>query len=208
MALLTKIETPEYNCIQSEFYSLLALGWTSFGEHQPVFETSKSKYTNTLTGQMYVKIAAAHTLPSAQQRSDFLETIRVILEAKTDEALIKCQYVKTYIQEAYPKNEHKSKLSAAGWDFYTKAARHNWDYVENLLKHASEFITNNATVLQANNNMPAAFPAGFATFRSEWILAFGNFKVVEQDNEVKTNEKIKANNELFRETMSMFKDGQ
>lgn len=101
-----------------------------------------------------------------------------------------------------------SRLSAAGANYYEKAGQDNWESVKRLMINGDTFITDNTAALTANNNMPATFASDFATVKGEFEALYNNFVNTSLDTEVKTQDKIEANNAVYDDLSSMLKDGQ
>ncbi len=197
-----------YSCSQSELYTICELGWNSCNQHITQFADLKAKYTTQYIADRLAEIQAAEILPDEQARNSVPEQYRIQLEQATKTVLESYQRLKRYIAEAYPPELQKPQLEAAGQLYYTAAANNNWDKVKLLLISANNYLTNNLNDLTANLNMPATFPATFATQATNFNTLHIKFLDSEETASIQAQQKIQANNNIYSSLMSMFLDGQ
>lgn len=197
-----------YPCSQSELYTACELGWNSCTQQLPLFADFKAKYTAQYITDRLTEIQAAENLPDEQVRNAIPEQYRIQLEQAAQSVLSLYQRLKRYIAEAYPPELQKPQLEAAGQLYYNAAANNNWDKVKLLLISANNYLTNHLNDLTANQNMPATFPATFATQSSTFNTLHIKFLDSEEIATIQAQQKIQANNNIYAALISMFLDGQ
>ncbi len=197
-----------YNCTQLELYSVARLAWLSCGQHIVVFGNLKAKYTPALVTAEIAQIAAAKAMPDDQARNEVSETLRDKLLQKNKEALDVWQRLKRYIDDAYPESLQKSKLEGAGSKKYDAASDNDWESTEGLLESGSNFIANYSADLEADDNMPVTFAAVFNTIKDDFLTLHLKFLDSRETSEMGTEAKVKANNIIYKNLMTMLLDGQ
>src|SRR3954451_21512346 len=156
--------SPLYYCTQQELYAAANLAWQNYQANLTDFTGHKGKYTAIYGDDAVAALLEAKALPDDQSRSSLAEALRIQLAQASDVCLNNWQSLKSYIADAFPVDMQKTKLDAAGAKYYRGAANENWMQMQSLLGTANKFITDNTTILsQGGNNMPATFPAKFAT---------------------------------------------
>jgi len=199
---------PIYHCSQADLYEACRVGWSACSANIDSFTLLKPKYTLTYVTDRLAEVDAAKDMLDNEQRIEDSKTARVALKNKATEALDAWQKLKRYISDAYPKDLLQIKLSTAGQKYYQKAANDDWGAVERLLNNGNIFITANTANLTANNNMPSTFAASFAAIKLSFTPLYVAFTTAEQNDEVETEAKIQANNDIYAKLIRMFKDGQ
>jgi hypothetical protein len=154
------------------------------------------------------EIGAAEALPDEQQRDEDSRTLRVDMVNMASECLNLWQRLKRYITKAYPEDQLDIKLTSAGQASYRDASRENWSSVKKLTKDGADFLANNTAALMANNNMPAGFVLTFTTAKGAFDTLYQSFLSAGQNDEIETQAKMIANNDIHAKLMSMFLDGQ
>lgn len=197
-----------YNCSEQELYTISETAWNSVLQYLARFTAFKAKYIAAFITAKLAAIVAARTLPDEQQRNAAYESISIELRKKGRAGCDKWQMLKRYIADAFPADQQKPMLEAAGIIYYDKAGSGNWDSVKGLMTAASTFITATLADLTANDNMPLGFQAEFDTLKSEFDTMHQQFIQAEEDSRVGQDSKINANNAIFTDLMSMLLDGQ
>lgn len=199
---------PIYNCTQQELYTVCRSGWNSCSENLDNFAAFKARYTETFIDERLSEVDIAEGLPDPEQREEEARLFRVELKNKATECLAFWQKLKRYISDAFPAGQLQIKLDAAGQLHYSKAANDDWNSLSRLLVNGNTFITDNTTELTANENMPDTFPPAFTAAKLEFDGLLQSFLDATKDSRVETQEKITANNGIYKNLMSMFLDGQ
>ncbi len=206
--LTTPKSKNEYKCEQDELYGVCTHGIISLKENITQFAAHKPKYTLAYATELSDELAAAAAIPGISARNIIAEMIRNNLETKVDQCVNEWQIFKTYVKEAFVASMHRQVLEAAGSKFYRKASNYNWEKVSSLMDAASQFMTNYATELLANGNMPPAFHAAFDTLRVDTFNLYVQYQDALKNAQLVTSQKILANNAIYKKITTMFKDGQ
>ncbi len=202
MALLIR---PVYRCTQLELYSTLKTIWDNYDDHQAQLVTYKSKYDAPLSVTHKGEIAAAKALPDEEARNAESQNLRIDVTALGQKCTRNWQLLKGYIVEAYPGANQKVQLDAAGAVYYVPASHSNWEFVAGMNSSANNFIVANGAALLADGFMPAGFKLQYKTDSDAFDVKYDEFKHAQQSSEG-TDEKIKANNKIYEDSMKMCAD--
>jgi len=205
--MATERPTPEYNCTIAQLYVIARTGWNSHNENLPLFSDFSTNYTAANFADAMQQIDNAVALPMFQARNEATETTYVQMRFAAKSAMKYWRYLRNHIRASYPKDERKAKWESAGKDKYDKAANNNWSELLVMLQSGKNFITNNSTTL-ATGGMPATFPQIYNDAMDAFALLYDQFLDFEQDEMEGTDEKVLANNAVYRRLMDMFEDGQ
>lgn len=200
----------DYPCSQKDLYSVLETAWGNIELHLARFTDYKAFYTSALISSALADIASAKALPDDDARSGASELLHIGLVAMGKICLQNFQFLKGYIDSAYPEPAvQKVQYVIAGQNNYRDASRQDWESMVSLNTNAKNYLANaaNVTALTANDNMPTAFVATLKTGSDNFDAQYLLFKGAEQTS-VETADKIKANNAIYRAGMSMMNDGQ
>ena len=197
-----------YSCPQQELYTIARAGWRSYLVHQSNFELYKPKYTAIFAQERLDEIETAAELPDDQARNANTEELRIRLTQAARVCLNLFQTLKRYIADAYPVEVQKPHIEAAGQKYYDKAKNDNWDSVRGLLTSGTTYLKQHALALSSNGNRPANFTTQFSDAKANFAQLHNSFLSSEEIARVQTQDKIKANNELYAKLMGMFLDGQ
>lgn len=200
--------TSTYPSTQQQLYACGRAAWQSCSDRLVEFAALRAKYTALFIAGKLTAIDAAEALPDDEQRKQVSVLLREQLSVKGEECRDFWQRLKLYIEGAYPLNEIPIQLNAAGQAHYTQAVKENWDSVKRIMIDGNDFITANSVALLAGANMPAGFAALFTTAKTEFETLYTSYINATLDVEVKTQEKITANNAVYDDLISMCKDGQ
>jgi hypothetical protein len=187
-----------YNCTQQQLYTICVLGWNACSDNLAAFTAFSPLYDAPYITAKLAEVTAAEAS----------KTLRVELSNKATECCDLWQKLKRYIIKAYPKDQQQIKLDAAGQQHYSKAANEDWEAAKRLILDGEAFALANTAALTANSNMPPAFPATLTTAKGEYDTLFNDFFTAGQTDEIETQTKITANNNIHAALMSMFLDGQ
>jgi hypothetical protein len=165
-------------------------------------------YIAALVTTRLSEVDAAEALADDAVRTENSRLLRNNLEITAGEACDLWQRLKRYVIKAFPKTEQEIRLTAAGQQHYAKAANKDWEAVKRLLIDGSAFITANSVALLADDNMPPTFATAFNTKKTSFDTYYEDFLDASQDEEIETQTKVTANNEIHASVMSMMLDGQ
>ena len=196
-----------YYCREEDLYEVLIFGLDNYVQYQMDFETFLTLYTAQWGIDRKAELQAAIDLPSFQQRDEMHEELRVQLEPINDNCCIEWKKLEAYIISSYPEAEHKTHLEAAGSLRYRKASRQDWGATRLMMEESTAFVTNNMAAL-TTGGMPVGFNIMLNTMKLQFKTLHEAFKQMETDSGVLRDEKIRANNEIFKTVSAMFKDGQ
>ena len=197
-----------YNCRMSELYTIARLGWANCKTLLTDFTAMSAQYNLALVAARRAEIDAAEALPDFQARTAAQELLRISLVDQLPAILGNFQLLKRYISYAFPANQYTVQIDAAGQGYYLEASSENWDSAIAMCVSAENYMTANSIALLANNNMPAGFQAAYlaliATFNSTYVA----YETERLATLVDTETKVAANNQLYTNLISMFKDAQ
>ena len=196
-----------YTCSQSELYAICTIGWNSYSENQPDFETFKTIYTAAFGTDALAEVDVAMNLPGFQERNEASETFYIQMTEAHAACILKWKALRSYIKSSFEPALQKPKIESAGYDHYAKAANKNWDETTLLMTAGQHFIDNNTAEL-TTGGMPAAFPTEYADATSEFSGLYDRFTDAEQDQQEATDTKINANNAIYQKLIAMFEDAQ
>jgi hypothetical protein len=203
-----KIEA-DCRCTQLELYAILRLCYDNGKKPADLAKlfAHKEKYTTAFIDDLIQNVLDAEELPGEEQINVDSETLRIDTGKKADVSLINYRKLKTYITDAFEEEYHKAKLEAAGSTLYRKASNENWEVVKGLNSAMKLFITANNAALIADDNMPATFAAKVAADGQSFLDKYIEFMAA-QETSTKTAAKIKANNAIYAEGISLMADGK
>ena len=193
-----------YNCKQSELYTICNLGWDSCSANLAAFTALSGVYTPAYVIAKKAAITAAANLPNFQARNAIAETLRLALLADNTQVLNIFQRLKLHISVALPANQWQIAYDAAGWADYPAASRGNWDSTAFMLINMNNYVATNSAALLANANMPANFAATLTALTASFTANHYAFVQAEEAAAVATEIKLVANNEIHTDLMRMF----
>lgn len=148
---------------QTTLVMLLQLGWQNYRDHLEEFAAYKQKYTNAVAETALRALAEAEALPNEQTRGAVPERTHGELLVEGPAFLDMWHLLDGYIEEAWPAEvQYKAQRNAAGHNYYTGAAAHEWGALVSLVGAATQFVTANEEVLVATGDMPEAFARALA----------------------------------------------
>ena len=198
----------EYPCSQQELYTIAENGWTSYGQHLSVFAGKRSIYTAQKGTDALAALVAAIALPDKATRVAQHSVLRVELVAMGAKCRIIWDELDSMVRDTY-ESTYSIRNDEAGHGFYAAASNEDWEAVKALMKGGADFIAqHNADLAGPLGGMLPTFPAQFNTVRSAFEAKYLQFKQAEELTRTLTDEKIAANNAVYKELMKMFADGQ
>lgn len=169
------------------------------------FSAFDSQYTVPYLEGLLTELEAAEALPDLQARSLEHELKRIEMEEKGEDCRQLWQGLKRYIAKSLPEATWESNWEAAGWNDYAEAGNNNWDKVKALMQSGSTYIATYGGLL---THMPAGFGAEFNGAKDDFSVLFDAFTSAEVSAREKTDEKIEANNSIYRKIIEVCLDGQ
>ena len=200
--------TRNYNCGQQELYSAALLGWESCSQHLTAFTNFSPLYDAALIATRQQEVKDASELPDEQARNAQSEIFRIELSQLAKNAMENWQKLKRYISKAWSEEFQKARLEEAGSKYYLKAGNEDWESCKGLLSSGMNFIDTYLAELTANLNMPPTFQAAFKDNKNAFFTKHQQFLDSEEAGRIATENKIVANNGVYKNLMSAFLDGQ
>lgn len=200
----------KYRCAQPELYSAARMVIRAAIREIANFTPVKAKYNAAFFAALQAEVAAAEALPDEQSRTSTAEAMNILTKQRATVCLNQWQFLKGYIEDA-PSMQgplQKPALETAGSTHYRDAAADDWESVNQLMVSAIQFVTDNTVELSAGNNMPATFPTDLVNAHTAFLEMWQGFQDEEEQNAIRTQEKIEANNALYDKVIQVCKDGQ
>lgn len=202
------MSNPQFRCTQAELYAVARTGWNSYIENLAAFSATRGYYDTAFATTAINAIDAAEALPDDQARYAQVEVLRIELVQFADICLDRWQFLKRYISTSFPEPTQKARLEEAGFNRYPKASNYNWEELKLLNTQALNFIHTHNAALTAGNNMPAGFESDYTTDTQNYAVKYQSFLDEEELAYEATEAKTNANNKVYTDLMTMFKDGQ
>jgi len=162
-------------------------------------------YTVTYADAIIAAVSAAENMPGEAARALEHKTRRQELEALGKTCRELWQGLKRYITKAFTEEYWEMNWLAAGWDDYEQASNENWDKVNAMMLAGSGYINDHAGELTA---MPAGYADEFRAAKDAFSVKFAEFTQAELDARTGTDDKITANNDVYRQVIEVCLDGQ
>lgn len=204
------MEPTKYHCAQPELYSAARMVIRAAIREIADFTPYKPKYDAAFFAALEAEVAACEALPDEQSRTGTEEAMLILTRQRATACLNQWQFLKGYIEDASAMQGELQKpaLESAGSTHYRTAAGDDWESVNQLMVSAIQFVTDNNTELSAGNNMPAAFPAALSAAHTAFLEMWQDFQDEEEQNAIRAQEKVEANNNLYEKIIQVCKDGQ
>lgn len=198
----------DYRGTQDALYEACGILVLSLLEELATFTGFKAKYTVGWVSDFKAKIKAAKKLPDEDQRAEEHELLRVELVSRQVKCIDLLQALRLYIKEAFPDKEvQRIKLQAAGFNDYDAAAERTWEKLISIMENSVTFINANLADLLAGNNMPPDFQAKVEAQNLGLADLVEQFKNTLENTKQGTQEKLIANNEIYKIATGVCEDG-
>ncbi len=198
-----------YKCSEEELYEVCGIVVMSLREELATFAGLKAKYTAGFADAVEEEIKAARAMAGEKQRAVKHQVPRINLISRHKQCVKKLQALRLYIKEAFKdKDIQRVRLKEAGFNDYRLVLQKDWEKVIASMRHGAQFIAGNRAALLANDNMPAGFEAEFITEGSSLSTRVVTFEHMRVNTLQGTQEKVKANNALYKTVMSICGDGR
>ena len=204
MALNQPRPEPEYDCTEAELYTICDLGWASCREHGNRIREDFPIYTEDFIDLRLAEVSAALKLPDEEQRGEDSESLRIVLVGVNNKGLIAWRKLERHILRTFGELA-KPKVEAAGKEHYNTAYNSNWENATLLYKNGLDFIKANEAQL-IEKGMPEGFSAKFEELKMSFDKQSKLFMQAKRSPKALRDDKVKANNGIYRALMDMFDD--
>ncbi len=203
------MKTTKYHFKQSELYTIARFVLAAVTFLLPRFTAFKGKYTALWVTDRLVQVDAAEDIADEEQRNQDHQTKHIELDKMVQIAIDKFNALKRYIVEVFAEDLWEIKIDAAGGSYYAATANGDFDSTDQLLTRGFAFIVDNETqLLDSGNNMPATFKGDFETLKINFKTLHTDFLGSEAGAELGTEDKIDANNAIYKILISVNADAQ
>lgn len=206
-ALRSSRPRPGYPCSQQDLYSVVETGWNSYNEHLLLFENLSTRYTATTGTDQLATLQLVRNLPDEYKRDETHKSLRLQLVSLSEDCIAKWHFLSGYIRDGFTEEEYDGKRLAAGHAYLRGAEQQDWEQVIALMQSGVSFAGANTAAL-TTGGMPPTFLAELTQLRDDVQARHQEFIQSEEQAKVLTDQKINANNKLFKDLMSMFEDGK
>jgi hypothetical protein len=175
-----------------------------------VFRAYSPRYNNELISLLRTEITNAEAMPGENNRAGRRRLIKAGLTSTKKIALKNWQKLKSYITMAWTKPEERSAmLRTAGANLYTKASGSaQWALALEMLQSGAAFIEEQKKVLLESHVMPDDFIARYSEATNEYNNQWSGYSNMTGGNEIESNAKREANNQVYEKIIQICKDGQ
>lgn len=198
---------PEYRTSQAVLYSLLLTAWSNCLLLLGDFTAVKGFYLAAYVAAAKAEVVAARNLPNEEERGSVSQADRVQLVKRLNKCLRNFRVLKLYIKTAFAEDLVDIKIQEAGGIYYALASNENWASAVLLNTTMMHFINTYSVELLAGNNMPAGFEALVIADAGTFETDYETYKSDAQTTD-ETDEKIVANNAVYKKAMLMMEDGK
>ncbi len=201
---------PKFSCPQEGLYAVSDLGCSMLSDNLSVFNKFSPSYDANFVVGLRTKITDAQALPGETNRAGRRRSMKVNLGNAKVAALKEWQNLKSYTEKAWPDQVmQKAKLSEAGSNIYRQAANGSeWAMVNQLMGTGLLFINENDAALKLNKNMPDDFVKTYQQKMDEFATMYKNYSSTGSTNEIQSNAKRLANNNLYEQVIQVCKVGR
>ncbi|MCF8257859.1 MAG: hypothetical protein K9J06_09905 [Flavobacteriales bacterium] len=206
-AILQSRPKRKYPCRQSELFTIVQLGWTSYLQYLTAFSDFNDHYDAALATARLADLANVRVMPDIYVRSAEHKILRIQLLPLSNNCLILWMDMSSYIRDAFPTDEYVDKRLAAGHAYYPGALNHDWEQVSDLMSNGLQFLTDNTPQLTAGG-MPATFPDAFTGARNAFMTGYAEYAQALEESRILTDQRITASNILFSDLRAMFADAK
>lgn len=197
-----------YPCTQPELYAACTAGWSSCNQYLTKFTDLKPKYTPEYVAARLAEITAVSRIPDRYVRSSRQEQDRVNLVGQVQKCLDKWRLLRHAIEEFWPAQEQDLALKSAGLPYFTESTSQRWESCSSLLGNAEAFISANLDKVSSVEVLGPKYAEDFSADVKVFRDLLGKF--IDRQNHAgkDTEDKIKADNKLYADLRSMFKDAR
>ncbi len=172
------------------------------------FTEFSASYDSAFVDGLQKALDDAKALPTESIRALQHESLRLEMVEMLKPTLKKWKALKRYIAKAFTDAFHEANWNAAGWANYQPAADKSWPSVNALMSAGMQYISDNKTVLLANDNMPATFEDAFRVSANDFANKNKAFIAAKQLAQQGTDAKITLNADLYSAIIKVCLDGQ
>ncbi|MEI6311305.1 MAG: hypothetical protein WCP57_03495 [Bacteroidota bacterium] len=200
------ITHPIYRCKERELIDVSIKAWKNYSDHIVLFKKFSPFYTEDRAIQQISYIREIENRFYKTHNSTKEET-----QLLKDHCKIICQHwqlLKRYIQGAYPKKFHASKIKSAGIAYYFSAYRYNYSSLVELITQSTTFINHYKVILQLDQNMPESFHQEYIEACSAFTSMYQQYMSIKKEQKQFKYDKIKALNILYKSLMEILQDSK
>ena len=203
----TERPRPEYNCGMQDLYTVCEMVATTFLAHATSFEAYSTQYSSTTGTDLQAAVLSARALPGEAQRDSEHSILRKEMIVLKDDCLVVWQQLTSYIRDGFSKDVYQDQLNAAGHGYYASAQNEDWDNVKGLMLDGANYILAKTGELTAGG-MPAGFGAIYTGAKDVFERRYDLFLQSLEASKVGTDNKVNANNLIYREAIRICEDGK
>ena len=196
---------------QSNLYASCRIVIDNGRNRQAELATYFARYTDAFFDSLDTMASEAESLPDAMTRALDHKVLRIEMTSLADDCRRNWQLLKRYIAFAFDAagtEVVEANWEAAGWSYYANASKQNWEDVRMLMISGQSYLTANSAVLEANENMPAAFVDTFGASYDAFDAKMFLFYAAEESAMSATQAKMDANNALYEAVIKLCDDGR
>lgn len=201
---------PKFSCPQQGLYAVSTLASDLLTEHLDLFTKLSPLYGSAYVADVVAEIAGADAMPGQNNRAGRRGSLKVDLLKAKNAGLAKWQDLKGFVPKTWNDPAMQAaKLSAAGANLYNAATGDSqWEPTKKLLQTGADFIKDNRDALIASKAMAKDFESEYALLLMTFSSLWNNYSGLKGNNEVESNAKRKANNDLYDKVIQICKDGR
>jgi hypothetical protein len=201
-----QIVHPHYRCKEKELIMASIQAWENYMRHVVNFKKFSPYYSEDRAIHQLAIINEVQKKYFDSKEKNSIDSEQIKLQCI--EVSRKWQLLKRYIQGAYPKKYHASKLVNAGKDFYFTAYRFNYDDMKSLIESSTNFLKNYKVILQLDDNMPASFYEEYIEATLLFNTLYDEYKVNKEQSKSDKYDKIDALNKIYKPLVEMLHDAK
>ncbi|MBL7818698.1 MAG: carboxypeptidase-like regulatory domain-containing protein [Saprospiraceae bacterium] len=199
----------KYACSQASLYAICILAWQICRDNQAAFFAFDAQYTEGYIDDNVAAVKAAETMPDAKARQEELSLLSIEYDKVANLLAAQAKYLRSYIERAYTdKAVQKIMLQSAGFDYFSKVQNLDDKAITPFMSSALKFIADKAAVLTTDGRMPTDFAAKFNATDAAFDDVLAQYNATQSATKIKTEEKIKANNDIYDRVQAMLYDGR
>ncbi|MBL7815987.1 MAG: carboxypeptidase-like regulatory domain-containing protein [Saprospiraceae bacterium] len=200
---------PKYGCSQANLYAICTRAWHICRDNQAAFFAFDPLYTEGYIDDNLAQVKIAENLPDAKSRQEDLSLLSIEYDKVANEVVAQAKYLRSYIERAYQdKAIQRIMLQSAGFDYFSKVLKLDDKAITPFMSSAVQFIANKAVVLTTDGRMPADFATKFNAADAAFDDVLAQYNATQSATKIKTEEKIKANNDIYDRVQAMLYDGR
>jgi len=204
MNIFAKYHTP-----RSIFYLAAELELNNLLEDQVRFAQYKSYYTVIFINARKAELAGIKLMPDSIQNISVSKEDRILMIPMVDELCFDFNDLKNYIRFTAGGNEelYQARIIAAGQSYYEEASHYKWSAVASMISAMALYISNNTTLLEADDNMPTTFPTQVTDDITPYSEKYSEYTTDKGDGKIGNSDKVDAENGFYEKIVAFNSDG-